>query len=156
MRVEDSVGAPWLQFGAALEEAWVQATPLLIAGREWRLTIAEGHPLVRVLIGDRRWLLLLHCDRWSRGRKIAAERIAGGEAVAKELRLYRRPELGRRQDNCPNSDQMLSYEIVCRMVAWLPRKSVADPARRRRVPRQRVAKADPRVRSQHIEEIAIA
>lgn len=85
MPVRDSIGARWPVFEAALEEAWTQATPLLISGAEWELTILGNQPLIRVSIGTRRWLLTLHCAKWSRGRKIAAERIASGQAVAKEL-----------------------------------------------------------------------
>ena len=121
MPVRDSIGARWPVFEAALEEAWTQATPLLISGAEWELTILGNQPLIRVSIGTRRWLLTLHCAKWSRGRKIAAERIASGQAVAKELFFRRRPSRGECGINGSHSDQSLPYQIVCRMVAWFPR-----------------------------------
>ena len=152
MTVEDAVGTPWREFRTAFEEAWSETTPLLIPGREWRLSMADNRLLVHVSIGKRRWMLLLHCSRWARGRKIAAERIVTDQAVARELFFHRRPENDGRLNGSLNGETG-RYKIVCRMVAWLPR--MGAPERPRKTLRSRKAKSNPRVRNQKIEEMAI-
>lgn len=144
MAVEDTIGARKRDFRDVLEEAWSQPTPLLVPGREWDLTVTGGVPLVRVLIGEKRWLLLLQCAKWSRGRRAAAEMIASGDSVARELFIYQRRERRR-----------LPSATLCRMVAWLPRKPAPDVARSRRAPQHREEKSKLRVWNQPIEHIDI-
>jgi hypothetical protein len=115
----------------------------------------ENQPLVRVSIVTRRWLLLLHCTKWSRARRAAAEMIASSKAVAGELLLYRRPKCAGHLKNRPSSDRRLPSGIVCRMVAWLPREPWADTAGPRRLLRDREGRTNPRVRNKNIEDIDI-
>lgn len=146
MAVEETVGER--EFRETFEEALSRPTPLLVTGKEWELTITGDQPLVRVSIGRRRWPLLLHCAKWSRARRAAAEMIASGESVARELLLYRRPQRGARS---------VAAATVCKMVAWLPRKpsvsvTVAKP-RRLQQPRERTSSLQ--VWNRPIEQIDI-
>jgi hypothetical protein len=87
------------------------------------------------------------------GRKKAAyEKVASG-AAAGELFIYRAPiedtQLGNRSDRNPNTYS----KIICRIVAWLPRKKVEDAKKPQGARPELAHRLDP---SAHLEETKIA
>jgi hypothetical protein len=68
--------------------------------------------------------LRLKSAAWSGGQRAAYETIASG-ATAGELFFYRAPTNDARLGNASGGDLHEHSEIMCRMVAWLPRKQDA-------------------------------
>ena len=112
MAVVDPVGATWQELRGALGESWPHALPHMGA---WQARVATGQPVVGVLIGDRWWELRLK-GAWSGGQRAAFEAIASG-AAAGELFFHHGPSGG---------DPGAHSEMMCRMVAWLPREPTED------------------------------
>jgi hypothetical protein len=108
MRIVDLVGAAWRELCTALGDSWRRAA---LRDGTWEARIAEGQPVVRVLISDRWWDLRLKSASWFGGKKAAYEKLASGEAGG-ELSVYRMPK----------EDPTQHFEIMCRMVVWLPRE----------------------------------
>jgi hypothetical protein len=149
MAVVEPIGAAWQDLRSALEESCVHATP---DDEVWQARIAEGQPMVRVLIRDRWWELRLKSAGWTGGKRAAYERVASG-AAAGELFIYRVPmentQLGNRSDLNPNTHS----KTICRIVAWLPRKKVEDAKEPQGARPARAHRLDPSV---HLEETNIA
>ena len=119
MPVPEPTAGEWREeFDAVLEQIRSRASPLTIADRDWQLAIAEGRPLIRICIESRWSTLPLDTTKWSRGRRDAYQRIASGNAFARELIVSLRREVRRPQTSV----------IVCKTVAWLPRKQLAELA----------------------------
>jgi hypothetical protein len=149
MAVMEPIGAAWRDLRAVLEESCVHATP---HGEVWQARIAEGQPVVRVLIRDRWWELRLKSAGWTGGKKAAYERVAFG-AAAGELFIHRAPiedtQLGNRSDRNPDTHS----RIICKIVAWLPRKKVEDSKEPQSAPPGLAHRLDP---SAHLKETNIA
>jgi hypothetical protein len=124
MAVVEPIGAT-KEFRAALEASWSDATP---RNGNWEARIVEGQPVVRVLISERWWDLRLRSAAWYGGQRQAYEKIASGQA-ADVLFFYREPANETRLANRPHSDLNSHSEIMCRIVAWLPRKRMGDEKR---------------------------
>ncbi len=67
--------------------------------------------MIHVLIKDRWWDLRLKSAAWTGGQRAAYEKLASGQAAG-ELSVYR----------VPTEDTTERFEIMCRMVVWLPRE----------------------------------
>lgn len=111
MAVIEPVGAAWRESGVELEESWIHATPRY---RVWTAGFVGGQPVVRVFIGDRWREMRLKRGAWSGGQRAAYDKIATGAAYA-EIFFHRAPD-----------DDTQATNIMCRMVAWLPREPVKD------------------------------
>jgi hypothetical protein len=112
MQIVESIGAAWQELRSALGDSWRRAT---LRDGTWEARIAEGWPVVRVFIGDRWWDLRLKSASWSGGRRAAYEKLASGEAGG-ELWVYR----------AQAEDPTQHFEIMCRMVVWMPRERVEN------------------------------
>lgn len=118
MAVAEPVGAAWEELRATLEESWIHVAP---CDGVWEAEIVEGHPVVRVLIGDRQWeLRLKRAACCNGGKKLAYEEISSGAATG-ELFLDRVPTADPKIGNGSGCDPNAHSEIMCRIVAWLPR-----------------------------------
>lgn len=121
MTVVEPSGPRWHELRAALEESSIQAPH---HDRVWEARIADGQPLVRVLIKDRWWELRLK-GSWCGGQRAAFEKIASGAAPG-ELFFYPVPtddtQIGNSSGGHPNPHS----KIKCRLVAWLPRMRSGD------------------------------
>lgn len=84
-------------------------TPFPLPNQAWSVSIEGETPVVSVRIGDRRWSLRLKGGPRYHRQRAAVESLASGSATKGELALY---EQGK--------------DIMCKMVAWLPR----EPARK--------------------------
>jgi len=110
-------------------------TPHAAPNQSWRCEYDdEERPTVSIRIGERRWKLRLRGGR-RRARQLAQFRhLANGSAVKGEIAIYRRrageskPDGG---DRGRENGQRVSYDVMVKMVAWLPR-----PTRKDRVPRE--------------------
>ena len=71
--------------------------------------------MVRVLIRDRWWDLRLKSAAWTGGQRAAYEKLAFGKAAG-ELSVYR----------VLTADPTERFEIMCRMVVWLPRERMEN------------------------------
>jgi len=125
---------------AAVAESWSHSTT---RGGLWEAKIAEGRPVVRVLLGDRWCELHLKNAAWGAAQRTAYEQIASGEAAG-ELLFYRKPT----GDSGPQS------EFMCRIVAWLPRDRTENACGSQDGLQDGVGEFDPRVGV--IGEIGIA
>jgi hypothetical protein len=112
MQVVESIGAAWRDLRTALGGSWRRAAP---RDGTWQARIAEGRPVVRVLIRDRWWDLRLRSAAWTGGQRAAYEKLASGKAAG-ELSVYR----------VPTEDSTQHFEIMCRMVVWLPRERMEN------------------------------
>jgi hypothetical protein len=113
MKVLEPVGAPWPELRGALEESVTRCS------EGWEARIANGGPVVRLLLGSHWCELRLKYDGWRTEQRRVYEKIASGEVTA-ELSLYREP-IDNVQRDCSHCDPSSCPEITCRMVAWLPR-----------------------------------
>jgi hypothetical protein len=143
----ESAGVAWEELRAALEESWIHAATRFGV---WEARIAEGQPVVRVLIRDHWWELHLKSAAWSGGQRAAYEKIASG-AAAGELSFYRVPTDDTQFWN--RGDPNAQSEIMCRMVAWLPREQMEDAQRPQDALPERVSQLDLNVRQ--LDEIDI-
>jgi hypothetical protein len=148
MAVVEPIEATLQELHAALDESWIHATP---RDGVWEARIKEGQPVVRVLIRDRWWELRLKSADWSCGQRTAYEKIESG-AAAGELFIYRAPTNDTQLRNRSNGHPNAQYEIMCRMVAWLPREHVDDAKGPQGAPPERASRVD---RSAHLEETDI-
>ena len=112
MQVVESIGAAWRDLRTALGGSWRRAT---LGDGAWEARIQEGRPVVRVLIRERWWDLRLKSAAWTGGQRAAYEKLAFGEAAG-ELLVYR----------VPTEDPSQRFEIMCRMVVWLPRERMRN------------------------------
>jgi hypothetical protein len=132
MPVAEPFGAEWPEWRAALEEAWIHAAPDDFV---WKATIAQGQPTVRVFIKGRWWELRLKKGAWHGGKKAAYEMVASGVAAG-ELIFCRPPAAAKHRGNRVEGESGEKIDILCRMVAWLPRARMvlkqSRPARCRR------------------------
>jgi hypothetical protein len=93
-------------------------TPFPVPGQGWSVAIEEERLVVSVRIGDKRYSLRLRggakgrlAKSFSHQRR-AVEQIICGEAIRGELALYRKGD-----------------DLMCKMVAWLPRDEHAQRQR---------------------------
>jgi hypothetical protein len=100
--------------------------PLPVHNQSWEATIAEERPVVRVRLGDRWWELRLKGGPRFRWQTEAYRQIVSGQATRGELALYRVRAHDGKLDGRPNGDQRVRYMVVCKMVAWLPRRAAQD------------------------------
>lgn len=112
MQIVESTGAAWQELGTAPGDSWRRAR---LRDGTWEARVAEGRPVVRVLIGDRWWDLRLKSASWYGGKRAAYEKLASGEAGG-ELWVYRMPA----------KDPTQHFEITCRMVVWLSRERMEN------------------------------
>lgn len=112
MPVVESIGTAWRDLRTALGGSWRRAT---LREGTWEARIAENRPVVRVLIRDRWWDLRLKSAAWTGGQRAAYEKLASGEAAG-DLSVYR----------VPTEDPNQQFEIMCRMVVWLPRERIKN------------------------------
>jgi hypothetical protein len=122
MAVVEPIGPASQELRAAIEESSIHVTT---RDGVWEAKVAEGQPVIRVLIKNRWWELRLKSVSWSGGQRVAYEGIASG-ATAGELFFNRLPPGGgllwKRSGRDPND-----YSgIICRMVAWIPRGQMED------------------------------
>jgi hypothetical protein len=120
MTVAEPSGAAWEELRAALKEFWIHPTRL---DRVWEARIAEGQPVVRVLLKDSWWELRLK-GSWCGGQRAAYEKIASGAAPG-ELFFCGVPVDNTQLGNCSDRDPHPDSIIKCRLVAWLPREQIA-------------------------------
>jgi hypothetical protein len=111
----------------------------------------EGQPVIRARIGERWWELGLNSG-WSKGQRAAYEQVASGVAAG-ELSLYRVPRDETRHGNV-GGDSIANSEIMCRMVAWLPRERIEAATRLRETLPVRMIPLGANVR--HLEGVGIA
>jgi hypothetical protein len=104
---------------AALEESWILAHPQEAV---WEARIVEGQPAIRVLIGEWWWGLRLK-SAWSGGPGAAYEKIASGVAAGELFFDYVPTDAARLGDGF-GGDPDSHSEIMCWMVAWLPREQM--------------------------------
>jgi hypothetical protein len=150
MAVMEPIGAAWQDLRAALKESCLHATP---HGEVWQAKMAEGQPVVRVLITGRWWeLRLKSAAAWTGGKRAAYETVASG-AAAGELFLYRAPIEDAQPGNRSDRNANTRSKIICRIVAWLPRKKVVYAKEPQGEQPERTHRLDP---SAHIEESTIA
>lgn len=103
--------------------------PMVIPSGAWRPEYGKDSvPVVHVTIrgSTRRWTLRLRGGREYRRQLAAFSQIVAGEAVAGELALYRRrANAADHRSGVADRDsggQKARYRVMCKMVAWLPRK----------------------------------
>ena len=71
MQIVESTGAAWQELGTAPGDSWRRAR---LRDGTWEARVAEGRPVVRVLIGDRWWDLRLKSASWYGGKRAAYEK----------------------------------------------------------------------------------
>jgi hypothetical protein len=135
----------WRELCMALGESWL---PAKLRDGTWEARVVEGQPVIRARIGERWWELGLN-SYWSPGQRAAYEKVAFG-AAAGELSLYRAPRDGTRHGNAGSPYS----EIMCRMVAWLPRERIEAAAGLPETLPVRMVPLDSDVR--HLDELGIA
>jgi hypothetical protein len=140
MAVVEPIGAAWQELHAELGESCIHATP---RDGIWEAKIKEGRPVVRVLIRDRWWELRLKSADGAAGRRAAYDKIESG-AAAGELFIYRVPTDNRQPRNRSDGYPNTPCEIMCRMVAWLPRERVGDVKGLHGEPPERACRLDMR------------
>ena len=144
LTVAGPIGATWHEFGAAIEEAWSPSARLAISDCEWELTVADRQSLLRVSVARRWWVLGVVIANLSRGQRDTCQKIASGQAVVGDLVLFR--------DSRP-APRGLPSQIVCRIVALLPREQRENAPGQRMM--ARVSHPHPSIRNQDIREIEI-
>lgn len=140
--VVEPIGAAWQELSKGFHEALGHAARLVIPDQARRLTIADGHAVGYVSIGDLSWALRLDSARWSRRQWANYRMVLSGEAVVSELLLYRASEYS--PPNSAGCTRRLPRGIVCRMVAWLPRTE-----------HQEISPDDPGTQEQCIESMEL-
>jgi hypothetical protein len=105
----------------ALEERCV---PAIRFESLWDARLAEGQPVVRLLLGDQWWEVRLKHGAWRSGQSAAYEKIASGKAYGELFFFAPRTGAAQRSDGDPAHG-----EIKCRVVAWLPREQMEGPLR---------------------------
>ncbi len=123
MAVADPIGDAGEELRSALEKSSSHADPWAGA---WEASIEEGQPVIRVLIGDRKWKLRLKRTACCSGGKwVTYCEIASGTAIG-ELFLYCLPTDARNIGSASGCDSKAQSEIMCRIAAWLPRERVTN------------------------------
>jgi len=102
---------------------------IVIPSRAWRPEYGkDGVPVVNVTLrrSGRRWTLRLRGGRNYRRQLAAFSQMAAGTAVIGVMALYRqRANVADHRNGVEDHDsggQKASYRVMCKMVAWLPRK----------------------------------
>ena len=103
--------------------------PMVIPSQAWRPEYGkDGVPIVRVTLrcGSRRWTLRLRGGQEYRRQLAAFAQMVAGVAMTGEMALYRQRANATDHRNGvadrDSGDQKVRYRIMCKMVAWLPRK----------------------------------
>jgi len=122
--VEEPIGCTLPELRVAAAESGMHS---ITRNGSWDAQIAEGRPVLRVLVANRWCELHLKDAAWRAGQRTAFEKIASGEAAG-ELLFYGAPTDGARR-NRPHGDPHPHAEYVCRIVAWLPREQAGDAGR---------------------------
>ena len=156
MMVAELAGTGERGFGAAVEQAWGQTTPLILPDHAWKPAIAKGQPLVRVYIENRWWTLRVDSARWSHGQRAAYQRLSSGEGISGELQVYRRTTPQGIVQDRPNSDRLPLSGVTCKTTAWLPRERQQELVRREAALRHEAGPPDPSVWNQDIREMDIS
>lgn len=97
--------------------------PMVCHNQAWSAELVDDRPCVSVRIGEGRWGCRLVGGHRYRRQLPAFRAIVSGSAIKGELQIYRRRTSG------PNGDgkergvggQQRGYEILVKMVAWLPK-----------------------------------
>jgi hypothetical protein len=97
--------------------------PLPVHNQSWRATMTEERPVVRVRLGERWWALRLKGGPRFKRQLTSFRQMVSGEAIRGQLSLYRRRAHEGPIADRPFGDQHVSYAVVCKMVAWLPRRA---------------------------------
>jgi hypothetical protein len=139
----------WRELGAAWGESW---RPVTLREGTWEARLVEGKPRVRLRITERWWDLNLN-GAWSRGQKAVYDKVASG-AAAGELFLYRVPRDEPQNGNGSGGGPSACSDIMCRMVAWLPRERIEDAKKPQEALPVRASWLAPGVR--HLEDSGIA
>jgi hypothetical protein len=95
--------------------------PVPVHNQSWRATITDDRPVVRVRLGERWWALRLKGGPRFRRQLTGFRQMVSGEAIRGQLALYRRRAHEGPIADRPLGDQHVSYAVVCKMAAWLPR-----------------------------------
>lgn len=87
-------------------------TPFPVHNQSWSVEMDAGKPLVSARIGDKRWQFRLKAGHQFRRQLEAVRLLSAGDALAGELALYKHHD----------------GQILCKMVAWIPRHQAAGQA----------------------------
>lgn len=92
---------------------------------------SDQRPMLSVRLGDQRVRLYLRGGNRFRRQLAAVRKIAEGQAVQGELAIYRRRagNSGRNGDTDRENGQRVQYDVVAKLVAWMPRPTRSDRGR---------------------------
>jgi hypothetical protein len=114
--------------GASVLPTYRYPQPAVAHNATWTAEIGEDNrPYVSLRLGEARVKLRLMGGSRYRRQLASFRQIASGEAVQGELQIYRRRTAGQNGDGKDrNQTQRRGYEILVKMVAWLPKTAARE------------------------------
>ena len=113
--------------------AYRYPVPYPVAGQNWKAKTIDERPCVRVSIAGQPFTLRLRGGKEFARQLAAFRKIESGAAVQGELSLYRRKarENDGRNGIKTNEPGRPMWQIMCKLVAWLPRVERTRPEKSR-------------------------